>query len=162
MRLGCAWILLIVGTASMAAAQTAPQAATQPASGDCPSAVGSPATSQPASADPTRPGERLRPFLYPGGPAGARGGPAVEEKPRLPQILRRGFLQADGGKAEALIEIEGPKPSILAIQEGGTLTVSTDRGAILTFRVTKLSRDEIELECVTPDGQPKGPKLIIR
>ncbi|MCY2928341.1 MAG: hypothetical protein NTV86_02385 [Planctomycetota bacterium] len=156
MKLRLTLLILSILGVSAAFAQQADRPPEAPAPPPAPAAATQPA-SRPASADPTQAGEKLRPFLA-AGPAGtARSLPPVPEVPRLPRILKRAYIQTDGGRPEAMIEVDGS--SILSIREGVAVTASTGPGASFTFRVTRLTPDEIEIECVAP---AKGQKLTIR
>ena len=123
----------VASYAAVAAPTTRP--ATLPATAPAP-----PAPVQETRLDPTRPSEKLRPFLN---PLGSATQPAAKDAP-LPRIVKRAFLQAGKRPAEALVEVNGSP--LISIQQGSTITVTTQQGASLTIRVTKLSADEIGIE----------------
>ena len=145
-------ILLALGIGSAAMAQ---EPTTRPADAGVPVVLDArPAATQPAGADPTQPGLRLRAFLN---AAPGSAGRLVAEEASLPRMVKRGFFQTDGGKPEALIEIDGA--GLFSVQEGSTVSVTTSQGATLTFRVTKVSADQIEIEGV---DSAAGRKITVR
>jgi endonuclease YncB( thermonuclease family) len=133
-------------TAAVASYAATPKATSRPATATAPAAATSQpapaATTQPAQQDPTRPSDKLRPFLTP--LAGAATRPAEAKEPALPRIVKRAFLQLGGRPPEALVEIEGS--SLISIRQGSTVTVTTRQGETVTIRITKLSADEITIE----------------
>jgi hypothetical protein len=100
-------------------------------------------TATPAARDPTVPSVSLRSALdksQRAASASARPVPPV----KLPEIVRRAFIQVAGKPAQAIIEAGGTtRHTIVA---GSQFTVDAGLGASLALRVVRLTADEIEIE----------------
>lgn len=139
--------LLLTGTAAPAWGQPP---ASQPA--DKSPAASASQPEAPPQADPTRPTDpRLIALLVGGCTESANPGNVQA----VPQITRRAFIGV-GGRCEALVEITGC--GLHTLRLGQSVSLPLPGGGLLTFRVTRLSVEEIELELTSPTTG----KLIIR
>lgn len=147
-------LTLILTTAALADPPT-----TQPADPEAPVVLdASPVASLPdtaRSADPTQASPRLRAIL-----AGSTAGPGRYEtqEPVLPRMTKRAFIQIDGSEPEALIEIEGM--GLVSVRQASLFSVATAGvGLTLTFKVTRLAADGIDIEGT---DTAEGRKITIR